>query len=107
MAEPSMVAGPQRLDTVLMTAGKGRVFSKTGAEGVFCGFFPDHGLGLALKIDDGAGRASEAVMVGIAQRLLPDLGDVGRLGPIENWRGIETGAIRLSDAARSLLDRVV
>lgn len=106
MAEPDMVAGPERLDTALMTAGRGRVFSKTGAEGVFCAFFPDHGLGLALKIDDGAKRASEAVMVGVAQRLLPGLEAFGCLGPITNWRGIETGAIRLADAARRSLDQI-
>ena len=40
-----------------MRAGKGRVAVKTGAEGVFAAIVPEAGLGIALKIDDGAGRA--------------------------------------------------
>jgi L-asparaginase II len=106
MAHPDMVAGPERFDTVLMGAARARVFTKTGAEGVFCAVVPDAALGIALKIDDGAGRASEAVMAGLVHRLLPDVGDFGRLGPIRNARGTETGAIRLADAALRLLDEL-
>src|SRR3982750_3561931 len=35
---------------------------KTGAEGVFCGMLPTLGLGIALKMWDGAGRAAEVAM---------------------------------------------
>ena len=37
-----------------------RVFVKTGAEGVYCGALPEQGLGIAIKCDDGAGRAAQA-----------------------------------------------
>jgi L-asparaginase II len=56
---PEMVGGSRdRLDTELIKAGKGRLISKIGAEGVYTvGVLPGdkwpHGLGLALKIEDG------------------------------------------------------
>ena len=56
IAEPWYMAGTGRACVSLIEAGKGRVFVKTGAEGVFCGAVPELGLGFALKIDDGATR---------------------------------------------------
>ena len=38
---------------------------KTGAEGVFCAAFPELGLGVALKVDDGTTRAAEMIMAGL------------------------------------------
>ena len=56
---PEMVGGTKnRLDTELIKAGRGRLISKIGAEGVYtvgvlpCAEWPN-GLGLALKIEDG------------------------------------------------------
>jgi L-asparaginase II len=40
-----------------------RVFCKVGAEAVFCAAFPERGLGVAIKIDDGNNaRAAEVAM---------------------------------------------
>ena len=56
---PEMVGGTKdRLDSELIKAGKGRLISKIGAEGVYTvGVLPSaewpSGLGLALKIEDG------------------------------------------------------
>ena len=56
---PEMVGGTKdRLDTELIKAGRGRLISKIGAEGVYTvGVLPSadwpNGLGLALKIEDG------------------------------------------------------
>jgi L-asparaginase II len=56
---PEMVGGTKnRLDTELIRAGKGRLISKIGADGVYTvGVLPGaewvNGLGLALKIEDG------------------------------------------------------
>ena len=50
---------PAAADTRLMQAAPGRIFVKTGAEGVYCAAVPELGLGIALKCDDGAGRAAE------------------------------------------------
>jgi L-asparaginase II len=104
MAEPNLVAGPGRLDTLAMTALKGRVFMKTGAEAVYCGGFPELGMGFALKIDDGNMRASEAVMEAILQRVFGPTAAFGRLGPIRNWHKSETGQIQCSTALARTLD---
>ncbi|MEM7652529.1 MAG: asparaginase [Pseudomonadota bacterium] len=69
MAEPHMVAGRGRFCTRLMTIMDGAVFVKTGAEGVFIAGVPSLGLGIALKIDDGAARASEVATAGLLKLL--------------------------------------
>jgi len=45
-----------------MTAARGRIFSKIGAEAVWCLGFPEEGLGLAMKISDGANRAEITIL---------------------------------------------
>ena len=77
-AHPDLVAGPGRLDTLVMQRLPGSVLMKSGAEGVYCGALPERGLGFALKIDDGAKRAAEAVAVAGDLRLFPV---VARRGP--------------------------
>lgn len=61
-AYPDMIAGPGRLCSRVIAATKGRVIAKVGAEGVYCAALPDYGLGLALKIDDGAKRGAEVAL---------------------------------------------
>jgi len=70
VSEPFMVAGTDRFCTDVMAAFNGRVFVKTGAEGVFCGAVPELGLGIALKCDDGATRASEVMMAAVLEAML-------------------------------------
>ncbi len=101
-AYPEHVAGEGRACTELMRAMGGRVAIKTGAEGVFVAMVPARRMGVAIKIADGAGRAAEAALVGILARLgVLDADDPAarrRLGaPIRNWRGLETGEIRLAE----------
>lgn len=69
-AHPEMVAGPRRFDTRIIRAGGGRLLSKMGAEGVQIIAGIGEGLGIAIKIADGAERAVQAV----ASALLIDLG---------------------------------
>jgi L-asparaginase II len=102
VAEPFMVAGTRRFDTIVMQALGTKVFTKTGAEGVYCAAFPEQGLGVAVKCDDGAGRASEAVMAALIQAFVP-LSDQQRAPiqgysdkPVTNWNGIETGRLRVA-----------
>lgn len=100
MAAPFYMAGTKRFCTELMQAGQGRVFAKTGAEGVFCGAIPELGLGIALKCDDGATRGSEAMMAATIAKLLPkDDALQPRLQAmmnkgLTNWNGIEVGEVR-------------
>jgi L-asparaginase II len=100
--KPWHVAGTGRFCTEIMRLLGARVFVKTGAEGVYCGALPEQGLGIAVKCDDGAGRAAQAVMAAIIARFLP-LGDVERAvlecfvrPTLRNWNGIETGALRVT-----------
>ncbi|ODN71869.1 asparaginase [Methylobrevis pamukkalensis] len=69
-AEPFMVAGTGRFCTRAMTVLDRRAFVKTGAEGVFTVALPDEGLGMAIKIDDGAARASEVVTAAAIEAFL-------------------------------------
>lgn len=102
-AEPELVAGPGRADSTVMRKLPGRIFMKTGAEGVYCGGFPELGLGFALKIDDGATRASAGATIALVERLLPDARGLVDRSIIKSWRGAEVGAIRTSQALENAL----
>ncbi len=64
-AFPRLMSGTDRSCADLIEASKGRAVIKTGAEGVFAGFVADLKIGIALKIDDGATRASESSIASI------------------------------------------
>ena len=99
-ANPMMVAGTGRFDTLMMQAMGARVFCKGGAEGVFCASLPELGLGIAVKCDDGAGRAAQVAGAALIERLLQPTGDAGaavaRLARprLENWNRIHVGDLR-------------
>ena len=100
-AFPELVAGEGRACTALMRAMGGKVAVKTGAEAVFVAILPEQKLGVALKILDGATRASEAAITALLVRLgVLDKGHpvVGRYltGTQRNWRGLATGELRLA-----------
>ena len=67
-AHPVTVAGRGRFDTEVMSLLGARVFTKSGAEGVFCAALPEAGLGLAVKADDGAGRAAQVMIAALIRR---------------------------------------
>lgn len=100
MAEPFFVAGTGRSDVAMMEAAPGRIFVKGGAEGVFCAALPELGLGIALKCDDGAGRAAEAMVAAVLAKLLhADKMVAAKLveqanPPIESRIGATVGALR-------------
>lgn len=102
-AHPFMVAGTGRFDTRVMGLFGERIFIKTGAEGVYCGAIPELGYGIALKCDDGAGRASEMVMAALIARFLPMSGmEAAEFTPmretlLKNWNGIEVGLVRSTE----------
>jgi L-asparaginase II len=87
-----------------MQAFGARAFVKTGAEGVFCAALPEQGLGIALKCDDGAGRAAEVAMAALLARFA-SLGSKDRAWlerfvrpALRNWNGLTVGAVRPTEA---------
>lgn len=105
MAEPAYVAGERRFCTDVMEAMAGSAFVKTGAEGVFCAALPGKGIGIALKIDDGATRASEAAMAGVLAALVDGHAEMltrWSRKPVRNVAGAQVGEVRLrADLARA------
>ncbi len=93
---PDMVAGKSRADTVVMRALPRRVFMKTGAEGVYCGAFPELGLGFALKLDDGAKRAAAGAATALVESVYPAARGLMPVGAIKTWHGVEVGEVRSS-----------
>ena len=100
MAEPFLVAGTGKADLALMQAAPGRIFVKTGAEGVYCAALPELGLGIALKCDDGTSRASEVMIAAVLAKLLRDdealaakLAEIAR-PPVESRVGAKVGWLR-------------
>jgi L-asparaginase len=66
---PTMVAGEGEFDTELMRLTPGELVSKSGAEGVQCIGRLGEGMGLAIKVMDGAKRAKYAVAIHVLQQM--------------------------------------
>ena len=102
IAHPELVAGTGRIDTVLMRAAKGRVAIKAGAEGYFAAIVPETGLGIAMKVDDGAHRASETMLTAVLDKLglVPDEKEAREFlrAPIRNTRNEIVGERRPAPA---------
>lgn len=105
MKHPDLVAGEGRACTRLMRAMGTAAAIKTGAEGVFVAIIPGRQLGVALKITDGATRASECavaeilIQLGVLDRDHPDVHAFVN-APILNRRNVTTGVLRPSEALR-------
>jgi L-asparaginase II len=98
-AHPEYVAGTGRLCSDLMRAAGGRVWAKVGAEGYYCAGIPSRGLGVALKVEDGAWRAVEPALLAVL-RAITAIGDeeLNVLSqyaepPILNTRGERVGTV--------------
>lgn len=66
---PEMVSGEGGFDTELMRLSGGEIVSKSGAEGIQCIGRVGEGLGLAIKVKDGAKRAKYAAALHLLTRL--------------------------------------
>jgi L-asparaginase II len=105
---PELVSGTGRVCATFMRAAGKRAAVKTGAEGFFAGIVPEMGLGIALKIDDGAGRGAETAMAAILAKLklIDERGPAGEIlrAPVTNTRGKVVGERR---PAPALADAVI
>lgn len=101
IAEPFLVAGTGRFDTVLMEAAGGAIVSKVGAEGVIACGVVGRNVGIAIKIDDGAARAYEPLLLALlAERGFLDAAASARLESafpprLRNFAGIEYGEVEV------------
>lgn len=110
IAEPYMIAGADRLDTVLMQEWPGRAVAKIGAEGVYSAALPSLGIGLSLKVHDGDMKAATIALVAVLESVVDRFGrsdawPVEALGhwrapAIRNTRGATTGHVEVRGGVR-------
>jgi L-asparaginase II len=99
-SRPFLVGGTDRFDSVLIEGTRGAAVSKIGAEGVHCVAVCEQGLGLAVKVEDGAQRAQFLAVIRLLQLLdvlpaeLPPRLDEYARRPIRNTRGEVVGEVR-------------
>ena len=88
---PELIRGPRAADTMLMQALPGWI-AKGGAEGLLCAASP-HGLGVAIKVEDGNTRAIRSGLAAFLGRVGVDTGELGVV-QLENSRGERVGELR-------------
>ena len=66
---PRMISGDGAFDTELMRLSEGELVSKSGAEGIQCVGRIGQGMGLAIKVKDGAKRAKYAVAIQLLKQM--------------------------------------
>jgi L-asparaginase II len=97
---PHLFGGSERFDTVLLEETNGEVIAKVGAEGVHSMAVPASGLGIAIKVEDGALRAQHIAVLRLLQLLgalpatLPPRLLEWSVKPIRNTRGEIVGEVR-------------
>jgi L-asparaginase II len=106
MAWPGLLGGTGRFGSNIMATFRNRFVLKGGAEGVYAGIIPSLGLGVAIKADDGAGRAAEAAMAQTLRRLKVISPAEARqfadllMPPVLNRASLEVGRIRSTGEGR-------
>ena len=100
-SHPFLVGGTDRIDSAVIHETEGRVVSKVGAEGVHCAFLADRGIGIAIKVEDGAQRAQVPALLRLLQELdalpeplPPKLAEWMRK-PVKNTRGECVGEVMM------------
>lgn len=93
VAEPYMIGGAERLDTILMQVWPGQVVVKIGAEGVYSAALPTLGLGLSLKVHDGDMKAAALAVVAAMESVAARFGR-GQVWPLDALTPWRTPAIR-------------
>lgn len=97
---PLMLAGTGAFNSVVLAETGETCLLKGGAEGFYTAALPERGLGVALKIDDGAGRASHAAILQVLVHLgILDEAQKSRIlaicpEEVRNWAGRLVGVIR-------------
>lgn len=96
---PFLIGGTDRFDTVLLEETDGNVLAKIGAEGVHSVALLDRGVGLTVKVEDGAPRAQYPAVLRALQHLdalpatLPTRLAEFLVRPVRNTRGEVVGDV--------------
>ena len=96
---PFLYGGTDRFDSVLIEETDGAILAKVGAEGVHSAVVLDTGVGLAVKVEDGAQRAQYSAVLRLLQHLgalperLPTRLEEFIRKPVRNTRGVVVGHI--------------
>lgn len=104
-AHPHLLGGTDRFDTVLLEETSGAVIAKVGAEGVHSVAVPALGIGLAVKVEDGAQRAQYVAVLHALQQLsvlpadLPPRLEEFVTRALRNTRGEQVGEVRAAVVA--------
>lgn len=99
-ANPWLIGGTKRIDTIVMSDPSYSGILKIGAEAVHGLAIPEAKLGIAIKIDDGSQRVLGAVVVAVLQKLGLINGEMGddmqelSNPAIHNFAGLHVGEIR-------------
>ena len=99
---PFLMGGSDRFDSAIIEATEGRVIAKIGAEGIHSLAIIDEGIGIVVKVEDGAQRAQFPAVIRVLQHcgalpeaLPPRLAEFARR-PLRNTRGEVIGEVRVA-----------
>lgn len=99
-ARPMLFGGSDRFDSIMIEETDGKVIAKVGAEGVHAAAIPEQGIGVVIKVEDGAQRAQFPAILRALQYLdalpatLPQRLEDFRRKAIRNTRGECVGEVR-------------
>lgn len=101
---PNLFGGTDRFDSIVVEESSGTIIPKVGAEGVHSVAVLDRGLGIAIKVEDGATRAQYPAVLRVLQlvgalpeTLPPRLQELARVR-VRNTRGETVGEVRAVDS---------
>ena len=99
-SHPFMVGGEGRPCSEIARLSEGAVLVKTGAEGVFIAALRDRGIGLALKVEDGAMRAAGVALAALLRHLEAPSAAIEQFleVAVADTRGAGVGVIRAAVA---------
>lgn len=99
---PDLISGQNNFPTEITRATNGRIFAKVGAEGVYCALSPQDKVYIALKVRDGANRASQYATATLISKFCKLNEEETKLlnkflhPKIKNWEGLVVGEICIS-----------
>ena len=102
-AHPDLVAGPGRFDTLVMQRLPGKVLVKTGAEGVYCGALPAWASASRSRSRTAPSVHPRRSRRSVIARFHPEAREVAPDFVLRNWRGLDVGRVRVTQALEAML----